>query len=123
MLRTRYLGVDTLGLERNIDDTQSDSGKPEPVGRLIHPLRLLWGQIDELDCIGPDDSVIGEVEEVRELSRDSRELFTQRSSGLRGTQCGLQVFNRFGQPQHCVDNRSVYVGGDKRNAHLRPSAR
>ena len=53
--------------------------------------------------MGPDDCVIGQVEEVCELSRDGRELFAQMSSSLCGTQCGLQVFNRFGQPQHCVD--------------------
>ena len=112
-----------MGLERSIDDTQSDSGKPEPVRRLVRPLYLLRGQIDELDCIGPDDSVIGEIEGVREVSCDSRELFAHRSSGLRGTQCGLQMFDRFGQSQHCVDNLSVYVEGNRRNAHLRPSAR
>lgn len=89
MLQTGNLGHDALGLERSIDNAESDSRQPEPVCRLVHPLCLLWGQIDKLDCISPDDSIIGEVEEVRELSSDSRELLAQRSGSLRGTQCGL----------------------------------
>lgn len=104
MLQARNLAADTLGLECSIDDAQSDSIKPEPVGRLVDPLRLPWGQIDELDCIGPDDGIIGKVEEVRELSPDSRELFPQRPGSLRSTQCGLQVFDRFGQSQHYADD-------------------
>ena len=101
-LQTRNFGGDALGLERRVDDAQSDPGKPEPIGRLVRPLCPLWGQSDELDCVGPDDSVIGEIEEVCHLSRDGRELFAQRTSSLGGTQRGLQVFDRFGQPQHCV---------------------
>jgi len=102
VLQTRNLGRDALGLERSIDNAESYSRQPEPVGRLVHPLRLLWRQVDELDRVGPDDGVIGKVEEVRKLSGDSRELFTQRSSSLGGTQCGLQVLDRFGQSQYCV---------------------
>ena len=123
MLQTRNLGCDALSLERRIDDAQGNPTEPVPVGSFVHLLRLIWGQVDKLDSVGPDDGVIAEVDEIRNLPADGRKLFTQRPGGLRGTQCGLQVFDRFGQDQHCVVSWSVRFGGYQRNAHLRPTAR
>ena len=105
MLQTRNLGGDALGLKRSIDDTQSDPRKPEPVGCFVHPPGIVWGQIDEFDRVGPDDCIVGGVEEIRNLSPDSRELFAQRSGSLRGAQHGLQVFDRFRQSQYWADRR------------------
>lgn len=64
-----------MDLECSIDDAQGDPIKPVPVGCFVHPLGLVWGQIDEFDCIGPDDGIVGEVEEICDLSPDSCELF------------------------------------------------
>ena len=100
LLQTGNLVVDALGLERSVDDAQGDSRKPVPVGRFVYPLGLVWGEIYEFDHVGPYDGIVGKVEEICNLPPDSRDLFTQRSSCLRGTQCGLQVFDRLGQSQH-----------------------
>lgn len=65
-----------MGLERSIDDAQGDSRKPVPVGRFVHPLGPVRGQIDEFNCVGPDQGIIGKVEEICDLSSNGRELFT-----------------------------------------------